>query len=811
MSNDGNMIPVYIEDELKDSYLTYAMSVIVSRALPDVRDGLKPVHRRILFSMFEQGNTHDKSPVKCARTVGYVMGNYHPHGDAAIYNTLVRLAQDFSMRYMLIDGQGNFGSIDGDPPAAMRYTESRLSKISAEMLKDLKKDTVDWITNYDDTKQEPTVRPSGYPNVLVNGANGIAVGMATNIPTHNLGEIIDGTCAYIDDRNITIKDLMKYVKGPDFPTAGIVYGKSGIRKAFETGRGRVTVRAKVDFEELKKGREAIIVTEIPYQVNKSDLVISIAELVKNKKIDGVHDLRDESNREGIRVVIELKKDANVQTVLNQLYAHTTLQTYFSYNMLALVNNEPRVLNLKEIIEYYVAHRKEIIIRRTRHDLAKAEARIHILEALLIALDNIDEIIKIIRSSKSTAEAKERLMTRFKFTDIQAQAILDMQLKTLTGLERSKLEAEYAELKKLIEELKAILASDDKQYQLIKTELLEVKTLFGDKRRTVLKDEIEEFNAEDLINEEDVAVTITHAGFINRIALSSYKKQKRGGKGVIGVSVRDSDEISHLFIASTHEHLMFFTNKGKAFYVKVHEIPEGSRTSKGRSIKLLLNLASGEVVRAVLPVKEFEDGSSILLGTAQGIVKKVQLNEFINAKARGIVGIALDKDDFLVSAVHTAGKDDIMVCTKGGYALRFSNKSLRAMGRNARGVKGINLKAGDEVCGFIKVEEEKKLFVISENGVGKLVDFKNFTRHGRGTGGQIYFKPNSKSGPVATIHPVGKEDEILIITASGMMLKMAAEGLRAMGRSATGVNVVNLNEGDFVSDVTVVEIEKEDEE
>ncbi len=808
MAESSNIIDKYIEDELRESYLTYAMSVIVSRALPDVRDGLKPVHRRILYSQFEQNNTFERPHVKCARTVGYVMGNYHPHGDAAIYNTLVRLAQDFSMRYPLVHGQGNFGSVDGDPPAAMRYTESRMQKITAEMLKDLKKNTVDWMPNYDDTKQEPIVLPAGIPNLLVNGAGGIAVGMATNIPPHNLNEVISGIHAFIDNPDITIKELMKYIKGPDFPTSAIIYGKKGIKKAFETGRGRVTVRARIEIEELKRGREAIVVTEIPYQVNKADLVVSIANLVKNKKIDGVSDLRDESNREGMRVVIILKKDTNVKTVLNQLYAHTSLQSYFNYNMVALVDGQPKTLNLKDIIKYYVAHRKEIIVRRTKFDLEKAEARMHILEALLVALDNIDEIIQIIRSSKNTAEAKERLMKRFKFTDIQAQAILDMQLKTLTGLEREKLEKEYAELEKLIKELKAILASDDKQYQIIKDELSEMKEKYGDKRLSELKGEIEEFEAEDLIVEEDVAVTISQNGFIKRLPISTYKKQKRGGKGVKGANIKDTDEMSHLYLASTHDYIMFFTNKGKAFYIKVHEIPEGSRTAKGRSVKLLLNLASGEKIKAVLPVRTFDDKSSIILGTANGIVKKVTIEDFINAKARGIIAVDLDKDDYLVSAVHTSGKDDIMVCTRAGYALRFKNSNLRAMGRTARGVKGIRLKKDDKVCGFIKVESGKKLFVISEKGIGKLVNFKNFTPHGRGTGGQIYMKTNDKTGPVSAIHPVCDKDEILIVTTSGMILKIEAHNLRTMGRTAIGVNIVNLNDEDSVSDVTAVSNEDE---
>ncbi len=803
MAESSKIIDKYIEDELRESYLTYAMSVIVSRALPDVRDGLKPVHRRILYSQFEQSNTYEKPHVKCARTVGYVMGNYHPHGDAAIYNTLVRLAQDFSMRYPLVDGQGNFGSVDGDPPAAMRYTESRMAKITTEMLKDLKKDTVNWMSNYDDTKQEPVVLPAAIPNLLVNGAGGIAVGMATNIPPHNLKEVINGIISYIDNNDITIKELMKYIKGPDFPTSAIIFGKTGIKKAFETGRGRVTVRARIDIEEMKRDREAIIVTEIPYQVNKADLIVSIANLVKNKKIDGVSDLRDESNRQGMRIVIVLKKDTNVQTVLNQLYAHTALQSYFSYNMVALVNGQPKTLNLKEIIQYYVAHRKEIIIRRTKFDLEKAEARMHILEALLVALDNIDEIIKIIRSSKTTPEAKERLMKRFKFTDIQAQAILDMQLKTLTGLEREKLEKEYAELEKLIKELKAILASDAKQYQIIKDELGEIKEKYGDERQSELKGEIEEFDVEDLIVEEVVAVTISQNGFIKRIPISAYKKQKRGGKGVKGANIKDTDEMNHLYLASTHDYIMFFTNKGKAFYIKVHEIPEGSRTAKGRSVKLLLNLASGEKIKAVLPVKSFDDSSTIVLGTANGIVKKVSIDGFVNAKARGIIAVDLDKDDYLISAVHTTGKDDIMICTRNGYALRFKNKNLRAMGRTARGVKGIKLKKNDRVCGVIKVESDRKLFILSEKGVGKLVNFKNFTPHGRGTGGQIYIKVNERTGPVGAIQAVSDKDEILIVTTTGMILKIEASNLRTMGRTAVGVNIVNLSGEDCVSDVTAV--------
>jgi DNA gyrase subunit A len=807
MSKDENLIPVYIEDELKESYLTYAMSVIVSRALPDVRDGLKPVHRRILYSMFEQGNTHDKPHVKCARIVGYVMGNYHPHGDAAIYNTLVRLAQDFSMRHPLVDGQGNFGSVDGDPPAAMRYTESKMQKITAEMLKDLKKDTVDWLPNYDDTKNEPVVLPAGFPNLLVNGSSGIAVGMATNIPPHNLGEILDATCAYIDNHEITIQELMKYVKGPDFPTSSIIYGQSGIKRAFKTGRGRVTVRAKVEIEEVRKGKEAIIVTEIPYQVNKADLIINIADLVKNKKIEGISDLRDESSRDGMRIVIEIKKDHNIQTVLNLLFVHTALQSYVNYNMLALVSGEPKLLNLKEILEYYVAHRKEIIIRRTKYDLKKAEERAHILEGLLIAIDNIDEVIEIIRNSDSTKAAKERLMERFELSDIQAQAILDMQLKNIVRLESQRLQEEYDALMKLIKELNEILASEERQYLIIKDELMTVKAEYANKRLTEIKGELGEFDAEDLIVEESVAVTISENGFIKRLPVNTYKKQKRGGKGVKGAGLTEgADEINHLYTASTHDYIMFFTNKGKTFYIKVHEIPEGSRTGKGRSIKLLLNLSSGEEVKTVLPVKTFEDNSFIILGTKNGIVKKVKIEEFVNAKARGIIGIAFDKDDELVSAVHTDGKEDVMVCTRGGYALRFSNRHLRPMGRNARGVKGISLKKDDEVSGFIKIVEDKKLLVISDYGLGKYVDFKHFTRHGRGTGGQIYMKCTEKSGKVAVVHPVSKDDDIYIITSRGMMVKLDASEIKALGRTATGVTIVNISDDDCVSDVTTVDKE-----
>ncbi len=797
MAETGNIIPVPIEDEMKGSYLTYAMSVIISRALPDVRDGLKPVHRRILFAMHDMGMTPDKEYKKSARIVGEVLGKYHPHGDLAVYHTLVRLAQPFSMRDLIIDGQGNFGSVDGDTPAAMRYTEARMTNYAMELLNDIKKNTVNTQLNFDDSLEEPIVLPAGIPNLLVNGSTGIAVGMATNIPPHNLGEVIDGVCALIDNPHMPIEGLLDYVKGPDFPTYGILHGRSGIRSAYLTGRGKVVVRAKVDVEELKGGREALIITELPYQVNKADLLVKISDLVKAKKIEGIHDLRDESDRTGMRAVIELKRSANINVILNQLYAHTSLQSVFGIIMLALVDNQPRVLNLKEVMSYYIAHRKEIVIRRTQFDLNKAEKRAHIVEGLLVALDNIDAIVKMIRDSANVEQARSGLMTSYSLTEVQAQAILDMRLQRLTALESDKLQKEYDELLIMIRQFKEFLASDEKQYTTIKTELLEMRAKYSSERRTEIVGELDSFDSEDLIVEEDNVVTISRGGYIKRLPTNTYKKQRRGGIGITGANIKEDDYVEHLFVASTHDFIMFFTNLGRTFYIKVHEIPESARTSRGRSIKILLQLNDEEVIKACLPVKDYNEKRPVVLVTKKGIIKRCFISDFVNARTRGIIAMNLDEGDILTSAVLTDGKSDLLLCTKKGIALRVREDGIRAMGRTARGVIGIRLKAGNELIGMEKVCSDRKLLIITKNGYGKLMDFNRLQSHGRGTSGQIYLKVNDKTGEVVAVHAVRPEEEVVLITSQGMVIKTAVKGISNLGRTAMGVRIVNVRKDDHV--------------
>lgn len=797
MADQGQIINVPIEDEMKGAYLTYAMSVIVSRALPDVRDGLKPVHRRILHAMNELNFTPDRPYKKSATTVGEVLGKYHPHGDLAVYNTMVRLAQPFSMRYLVIDGQGNFGSVDGDSPAAMRYTESRMTRYAMELLKDINKETVDNQLNYDDSLEEPVVLPAGVPNLLVNGTSGIAVGMATNIPPHNLREIIDGVCAAIDNPEIETSELMKFVHGPDFPTYGIIYGREGIRNAYETGRGKIIVRAKVDFEELKGGREALIIHELPYQVNKAELLIKISNLVREKKIEGISDLRDESDRKGMRVVIELKKTANSKVVLNRLFAHTQMQNVFGIIMLALVNKEPKVLNLKQCITYYIAHRKEIIIRRTQFDLDKAERRAHIVEGLLKALDSIDDIIKLIRASNNAEEARNGLMSNFDLSEAQAQAILDMRLQRLTALEHEKLQKEYDELMAMIKEFREILASDEVQYGIMKDELIEVKEKYGDDRRTEIMDSAESINTEDLIVKEDNVVTISHGGYIKRSPVASYKKQKRGGVGVSGANTKQDDFIEQLFVASTHDNLMFFSNHGRTFYLKVHEIQEGSRATRGRHLKTLLQLNEEEKVQTIMPVSDFNSDDPIVLVTRNGIIKRCAISDFVNARTRGIKAMNLDDEDLLISASLTDGNSHLVLCTKKGKALRINEKEVREMGRTARGVIGIRLKEDNEVIGVIKVMEGKNLLVISHKGYGKQMRFDELQAHGRGTGGQIYLKINDKTGDVVAVHAVEQTDQVVLVTSQGMVIRTAVDGISTYGRSASGVKIVNVREEDYV--------------
>ncbi len=803
MALGENVIPKYIEDEMKESYITYAMSVIVSRALPDVRDGLKPVHRRILYTMEEISNYYNRPYKKSARIVGDVMGKYHPHGDMAIYNTLVRMAQSFSMRNTLIDGQGNFGSIDGDNPAAMRYTEVRMAALSSELLRDINKNTVDFQNNYDDTMQEPVVLPAAFPNLLVNGSSGIAVGMATNIPSHNLGEIIDATCAVIDEPEITIDELYKIVPGPDFPTAGIIYGTNGIMKAYKKGRGSIAIRSKIDVEETKRGKTLLIVKEIPYQVKKTTIIEKIAELIREKKLDGISDIRDESDREGIRIVMELKKTANVKVLINQLFIHTPLQVAFGIILLALVNNEPKVLNLKEAIQHYIAHRKEVQIRRAKFELTKAEKRAHILEGYLKALDNLDEIIQLIKSSENVDAARKGLMTRFEFSKEQAQAILEMRLQQLTALERDKIQKEYDELVKLIDYLKRFLDSDEMQYNEMKKDLIEIKEKYADERKTVIEEDTEEIVTEDLIPEEDNVITISNEGYIKRIHVNTYRRQRRGGIGVSGSGMRNEDFIQHLFVASTHDYLMFISDKGKAYHVKVYEIPEGSRTAKGRSVRLLLQLDENERIMTCLPVKGYDDDELLVMITRKGIIKKTKLSEYVNARSRGVKGINLDDDDSLVEAILTHGEDEIFICTKNGRALRVDEKEVRTIGRSARGVKGINIKGDDEAIGISRVTDEYKLLVVTRNGFGKLMKFSELSPHHRGTGGQIYIKTSEKTGEVIKVYSVHDEDEVMFITANGMVVKLEVKSISTFGKTARGVKLVQVKGSDYIVDVARV--------
>jgi len=797
------IVETFIEDEMKNSYLTYAMSVIVSRALPDVRDGLKPVHRRILHSMNELGLTPDKPFKKSARVVGDVLGKYHPHGDQSVYNALVRMAQDFSMRKILIEGQGNFGSIDGDNPAAMRYTEARLHSMAMQLLADIEKNTVDFVPNFDDSMEEPSVLPAAFPNLLINGSSGIAVGMATNIPPHNLGETIDAVISLIEHPDMTIDELIKILPGPDFPTGGVIIGKEGIEQAYKTGNGHIQIRAKVSIEKMKGGKESLVVNEIPYQINKSRLIQDIAAHVKDKRVDGITDLRDESDRDGTRIVIELKRGINPHVIMNQLFKITSLQVTYGINLLALDQLKPRLMNVREMIERYIAHREEVVTRRTKFDLDKAEKRAHILEGFLKALDAIDEVINIIRSSRTPKEAADRLIERFSFTRIQADAILDMRLARLTGLEREKIQKEHEELQKLIEELRELLKSRRNIQRQIVKELREIGKSFSDPRKTEIIDKEEEIDITDLIIEEDVVVTISHNGFIKRTPITAFKNQGRGGMGVNVSSLKESDFIEHVFVASTHDTMLFISDRGISYSTPVHEIMNASRNAKGQSIKLLLSLEGEEKVAAYAKLREKEDEAYILFMTRKGYMKKTAVSEFQNIRKTGIIAIKLDDDDSLVDAIVTDGKSELIVATEMGNALRLKEETVRPMGRAARGVTGIRLREGDYVCAVRMVFKDADLLVVTGKGYGKRVAVKHFSVHGRGTKGQLYVKLSEKTGRVTDMILVHKGDQIVIITSRGMIIKLNVRSVSIMGRNAGGIRLVNLKEPDTVAGVARV--------
>lgn len=810
---DSRVKEVNISQEMRSSYLDYAMSVIVSRALPDVRDGLKPVHRRILYAMHDLGMHSDKPFKKSARIVGEVIGKYHPHGDVAVYNTMVRMAQDFNYRYMLVDGHGNFGSVDGDAAAAMRYTEARMSKISMELLRDINKDTIDFQDNYDGAEKEPVVLPSRFPNMLVNGAAGIAVGMATNIPPHQLGEVIDGVLALSKDPELTIQELMDYIPGPDFPTAGLILGRSGIRKAYQTGRGSITLRAKVEIEEKANGKQVIIVNELPYQVNKAKLIEKIAELVRDKVIEGITDLRDESDRNGMRIYIEVRKDANANVLLNNLYKHTALQTTFGINLLALADGQPKVLNLKQCLQHYLHHQQIVIRRRIEFELKKAEARAHILEGLRVALDNLDAVITLIRSSRTADIAREGLMTQFNLSEKQAQAILDMRLQRLTGLEREKIEEEYQELMKLIAELKAILADEEKVLEIIREELLEIKERFNDKRRTeIVSGGIENIEDEDLIPKENIVITLTHNGYVKRLPVSTYRSQKRGGRGIQGMGTNEDDFVEHLITTSTHDTILFFTNKGKVYRTKGYEIPEYSRTAKGIPIINLLEIDKGEWINAIIPVEEFVDDWFLFFTTKQGISKRSPLSSFANIRNNGLIALNLREDDELISVRLTDGEKDIIIGTKGGMLIRFTETDVRSMGRTATGVKGITLDNDDEVIGMEVLEENDNILIVTQNGYGKRTPASEYRIQGRGGKGIKTCHITDKNGGLVAMKAVTGEEDLMLITTGGVLIRMAVDGISSMGRNTIGVKLINIKvENEFVATVAKVEKEEESED
>lgn len=818
MSERERIVKVNIEEEMKSAYIDYSMSVIVSRALPDVRDGLKPVHRRVLFGMSELGVLSNKPHKKSARIVGEVLGKFHPHGDSSVYEAMVRMAQDWSLRYPLVDGQGNFGSVDGDSPAAMRYTEARLKKIAEETLSDIDKDTVDFQPNFDDSLQEPTVLPTRIPQLLVNGASGIAVGMATNMPPHNLGEIIDATVAFIDNPEITSDELLHYIKGPDFPTGGIIYGEQGIKDACTTGRGRVVIRARTEIELTHSGRECIVVTEIPYMVNKAEMIRKIADLINEKKLEGISYINDESDRNGMRIVIILKKDATANVVLNNLFKLSSLQTSFSVNNIALVKGRPKTLNTKELIDYFVRHRHEIILRRTRFELDQAEKRAHILEGLIIASDNIDEVVAIIRSSKTPDEARERLMERFNLSDIQSRAIVEMRLRQLTGLEQDKLRAEYKEVMELIDYLRSVLESTELQMKIIKDELTEIKEKYGDKRRTEIVPNAEEFNPEDFYADDEMVITISHMGYIKRTPLTEFRRQNRGGTGSKGGSTREEDFIEHLYIATMHNTMLFFTKKGRCYWLKVYNIPEGSRTSKGRAMQNLINIEPDDHVRAFINVKNLNDeeyinNNFIVLCTTKGVIKKTSLEAYSRQRASGVNAITVREGDELLEARLTNGNHHIMLAVKSGRAIRFPEKSVRPMGRTASGVRGIKLEdeISDFVVGMITVEnKEKDVLVVSEKGYGKRSDIEDYRITNRGGKGVKTINITEKTGSLIALKDVSDNHDLMIITQFGNILRSPVSALRIMGRATQGVRLINLRENDIIASVACVEVDEDGE-
>ncbi|MBR1804756.1 MAG: DNA gyrase subunit A [Selenomonadaceae bacterium] len=794
---------------MKFSYIDYAMSVIVARALPDVRDGLKPVHRRILYAMQEAGMTSGKPYKKSARIVGEVLGKYHPHGDSSVYDAIVRMAQDFSLRYPLADGHGNFGSVDGDPAAAMRYTEVRMSKISELMLQDIDRETVDFMPNYDESLKEPTVLPAKFPQLLVNGASGIAVAMATNIPPHNIGEVIDATLYLIDEPNATTDDLIGIVHGPDFPTAGLIIGTGGIRDAYRTGRGSIKMRARTSIENLPNGKNRIVVTELPYQVNKARLIEKIADLVRDKTIEGVTDLRDESDREGMRIAIDLRRDVTPQIVLNQLFKHTQLQDSFGVIMIALVDGSPRVLNLKEILQHYIRHQEEVVTRRTKFDLAKAKARAHILEGLTTAVKNLDAVIKIVRQSSAAADAKSTLMQTFDFSDAQAQAILDLRLQKLTGLERDKLDAEYRDVLDAVKQFEAVLADEKLILQIIKDELTAVKEKFRDERRTeIVREELTAFEAEDLINDDDIVVTLTHGGYVKRIDLSTYRKQKRGGVGVTGMGTKEEDFVEQLLIATTHHTILFFTNRGKVFHLKAYQIAESGRAAKGVHISNLLMLEPGEKITALIKVREFDPTRYLFMATKKGIVKKTQLSEFSSMAKRGLVAIRLDKDDELIGVKFTEGERFVILGTAQGMAISFAEEEVRSMGRSARGVRGIRLKKGDRVVGMDKLRKGAEVLTVSEEGLGKRTPTEEYRPQGRGGKGLINMKVTEKTGEVVGIKVVTPDQELMLITTEGIVIRTSVDDIRTIGRNAQGVIVMKTKDDDKVAALATVTLKND---
>lgn len=817
MSEGEKLIPINIEDEMKSAYIDYSMSVIVSRALPDVRDGLKPVHRRVLYGMYDLGVTSRSAHKKSARIVGEVLGKYHPHGDTSVYDAMVRMAQEWSLRYLLVDGQGNFGSVDGDSPAAMRYTEARMQKISEEIMADIEKETVDFQLNFDDTLYEPKVMPTKVPNLLINGASGIAVGMATNMPPHNLTEVVNGTLAYIDNNEIEIDELMEHIKAPDFPTGGIIYGYEGVREAFKTGRGRIVMRAKIAFEE-SNGKDAIIVTEIPYQVNKADMIKKTADLVNDKKIEGISNIRDESDRNGMRIVYELKRDAVPNVVLNTLYKFTQLQSSFSVNNIALVNGRPQMLNLKELIHYFVEHRHDVVVRRAKFDLRKAEERAHILEGLIIASDNIDEVIALIRGSKDGDEARTKLIERFSLSEIQARAIVEMRLRQLTGLEQDKLRAEYEEIMKLITHLRELLANKDLRMQVIKDELVEIRDKYGDERRSVIEYAGGDVSIEDLIADENVVITISHAGYIKRTNLSEYKTQNRGGVGQKSAGTRDQDFLEHLFVATNHQYMLFFTQKGKCFWMRVYEIPEGSKTSKGRAIQNLINIENDDKVKAFictqdLKNEEYINSHYVIMATKQGQVKKTLLEQYSRPRVNGIAAITIKEDDELLEAKLTNGKSQILVAVKSGKLVRFEESKTRPMGRGASGVRGITLAdEKDEVIGMVSVNDmSSEILVVSENGYGKRSSLEDYRITNRGGKGVKTLNITEKTGRLVSINNVTDADDLMIINKSGLTIRMEVSDLRVMGRATQGVRLINIKGNDSIAAVTKVMKEEAAEE